>query len=93
MYKVIRKFRDKYTDEVYAIGDSFTSDDPERISDLLQRKLIEGVPDTPSTSYIADKNAYQLMTKKELMQLLNQKGIEFSDRQKKAELIELLGGD
>jgi hypothetical protein len=33
------------------------------------------------------------MTKKEIMDRLEERGIEYSERQTKAELIELLGGD
>jgi|GEM_PF-6297131 len=51
MYKVISPFADKYNGDLHAVGEPFTSDEPERIEDLLNRKLIEGVPDgTPSTS-------------------------------------------
>lgn len=94
MYKVIVPFRDKYIPgKVYQVGDSFTSDDENRITNLLNRKLIEGVSnDTPSID-VAEHNAYQLMTKKEIKALLTKKGIKFNDRQTKAELIAMLGGE
>lgn len=44
MYKVINKFKDKYTGRIYLPGDLFASDEPERLRDLLNRKLIEGTP-------------------------------------------------
>lgn len=82
-YKVMRRFRDKYTREIYLPGDAFTSDEAARIEDLLTRGLIETADDG------LDKSA---LTKKEIMALLNEQGIEHNDRQTKAELIELLGG-
>lgn len=84
-YNVIRRFRDKYTGEIYLSGDTFESDEADRIEDLLNRKLIEPMPEDELPDYNA-------MTKKELMALLDEKGIEYSERQTKAELIALLGG-
>ena len=80
-YNVIRRFRDKYTGEIYLPGDTFTSDEASRIKDLLDRGLIEVVQQDHSS-----------LTKKELMALLDEKGIEYNERQTKAELIALLGG-
>ena len=41
--KVIRKFHDKYNlNIVYNIGDEFSSNEPDRIKDLIERGLIEG---------------------------------------------------
>lgn len=79
-YKVIRRFRDKYTREIYLPGDAFVSDEADRIKDLLTRELIEEVK-------------YGSMTKKEIMDMLEERNIEYNERQTKAELIELLGGD
>lgn len=84
-YNVIRRFRDKYTREIYLPGVTFESDEASRIKDLLNRKLIEPMPEDELPDYNA-------MTKKELMALLDEKGIEYSERQTKAELIALLGG-
>ena len=42
-YRVIRRFRDKYTREIYLPGDTFVSDESDRIKDLLTRGLIEEV--------------------------------------------------
>jgi len=84
-YNIIRRFRDKYTGEIYLPGDTFESDEAGRIEDLLNRKLIEPMPE-------GEQPDYNAMTKKELMELLDEKGIEYSERQTKAELIALLGG-
>lgn len=79
-YNVIRRFRDKYTGEIYLPGDTFESDEADRIKDLLTRGLIEV--------------QYDSMTKKEIMDMLEERNIEYNERQTKAELIELLqGGD
>jgi len=75
-YNVIRRFRDKYTREIYLPGDAFTSDEAARIEDLLTRGLIEV--------------QYDSMTKKEIMDMLEERNIEYNERQTKAELIELL---
>lgn len=82
--KVISKFHDKYDlKKVYNIGDEFTSDDQERINDLINRGLIEG----------DKKPSFDLLSKKEIMGLLEEKDIEYSARANKEELIKLLGGD
>ncbi len=83
--KVLRKFRDKYNkDIIYQVGDEFISDDVERINDLISRGLIEG----------EIQPSFRSITKKEIMKLLDGKGIEYDAKAKKDELIELLqGGD
>ena len=83
-YRVIRRFRDKYTREVYLPGDTFESDEADRIKDLLDRGLIEAVQ---------QEQDYSSLAKKELMALLDAQGTEYNARQTKAELIALLGGD
>lgn len=88
--KVISRFRDKYTKVIYQPGDDFASNDVSRVEDLINRKLIEGVKKAPSSPLAPN---YEGMTKKELMQLLIQKDVEFNDRMTKPELIKLLGGD
>lgn len=79
-YKVIRRFRDKYTGAIYGPGDTFVSEEADRIKDLLTRGLIE-------------TDDYSGLTKKEIMALLDEKGIEYNSRQTKSEMIDLLGGD
>lgn len=84
-YNVIRRFRDKYTGVIYSPGDTFTSDEADRIKDVLDRGLIAAVQH--------EQQDYNSLTKKELMVLLGAKGIEYNARQNKAELIALLGGE
>jgi len=86
MFRVIREFRDKYNlQKVYKAGDEFFSNEQKRIKNLLERGLIERVEE-PSL------NSLNSLTKKEIMQLLDEKGIEYNAKAKKEELIELLQG-
>ena len=83
MYKVIREFHDKYDLKiVYKIGDEFSSNEPDRIKDLIDRGLIEG-----------EKPSFNSMTRKEIIKELEEKGIEYNAKAKKEELAKLLGGD
>lgn len=95
MYKVISPFRDKYIPrKIYQVGETFNSDDENRIRDLLNRKLIEGVLDDAPSFNVAEHNEFQLMTKKEIIELLRKKRIKFNSHQTKDELVHLLlGGD
>lgn len=95
MYRVISTFRDKYNHQkIYQVGESFFSEDEKRIADLLDRKLIEGVSDDAPSFDFAVHNEYQLMTKKEIIELLRKKRIKFNSHQTKDELVHLLlGGD
>ena len=81
-HEVIRRFRDKYTGETVFPGATFTCDEPDRIQNLIKRGLIK------TQSLDLDE-----MTKKEIVSMLEDKGIEYNPRQTKAELIKLLGGD
>lgn len=45
-----------------------------------------------TTEIIAERNAYQFLTRKEIEDLLTQRDIAFSEEQTKSELIELLIG-
>lgn len=78
-YEVVKRFRDKYTGELILPGDSFICDENERVENLLARGLI--------------KKSYDSLSKKDLSELLKEKGIEHSEKQTKSELIALLGGD
>jgi len=80
-YEVIRRFRDKYTGEIILPGATFLCDENNRIKELTDRGIIK-------------KQSLDLgeMTKKEIMVMLDDKGIEYNPRQAKAELIKLLGG-
>ncbi len=68
--------------EVHKAGDEFFSNEQKRIINLLERGLIERVEEPSLNS----------LTKKEIMQLLDEKGIEYNAKAKKEELIELLQG-
>lgn len=81
-YEVIRRFRDKYTGEIILPGSTFICDENDRIKDLTDRGIIKKQDLNPDE-----------FTKKEIMSMLDDKGIEYSPRQTKAELIKLLGGD
>ena len=81
-YEVIRRFRDKYTGEIILPGSTFICDEADRIKDLTDRGIIKKQEINPDE-----------MTKKEIMSMLDDKGIGYNPRQTKAELIKLLGGD
>ena len=81
-YEVIRRFRDKYTGEIILPGSTFICDEADRIKDLVSRGIIKKQDLNPDE-----------MTKREIMSMLDDKGIEYSPRQTKSELIKLLGGD
>jgi hypothetical protein len=81
-YEVIRRFRDKYTREIILPGATFICDEADRIKDLTDRGIIKKQDLNPDA-----------MTKKEIMLMLDERGIEYNPRQTKAELIKLLGGD
>ncbi len=81
-YEVIRRFRDKYTGEIILPGATFICDEADRIKDLVSRGIIKTQDLNPDE-----------MTKKEIMSMLDDKGIEYNPRQTKTELIKLLGGD
>ena len=81
-YEVIRRFRDKYTGEIILPGATFICDEADRIKDLTDRGIIKKQGLNPDA-----------MTKKEIMLMLDDKGIGYNPRQTKAELIKLLGGD
>jgi hypothetical protein len=81
-YEVIRRFRDKYTGEIILPGATFICDEADRIKDLINRGIIKKQGLDPDE-----------LTKKEIMSMLDDKGIEYNERQTKAELIKLLGGD
>ena len=81
-YEVIRRFRDKYTGEIILPGSTFICDETDRIKDLTDRGIIKKQEINPDE-----------MTKKEIMSMLDDKGIEYNPRQTKTELIKLLGGD
>jgi hypothetical protein len=86
--KVIKRFRDKHTGERFLPGDLFDGETA-RIKELKDRKFIEVIEEELAESVID----YTSLTKKELAELLDSKGIEYDIKQKKDELISLLGGE
>jgi hypothetical protein len=85
--KVLKKFRDKYSGKIYIPGNNFMSDDVDRINDLIIRGLIEGEIIKPSIP------SYDDITRKEIIERLEAKNIEYNAKASKRELYELLGGD
>lgn len=81
-FEVIQRFRDKYTGEIILPGATFICKESDRIIDLTNRGIIKAQG--------LDSDA---MTKKEIMSMLIDKGIEYNPRQTKTELVKLLGGD
>lgn len=81
--KVIKKFIDKYTKEVYEIGQiiEVANERYEEINSTAHGILIEKVEDDIDLSN---------MTKKELVEYAKEKGIELDMKMTKAEMIEEL---
>lgn len=80
--KVIKRFKDKYAGDLYVPGDLFEGETA-RIEYLINLGYLKPI-----------KIDFNSMTKKEIIVLLEEKGIAYNARAKKEELIELLqGGD
>lgn len=99
-YEVIRRFKDKYTGKIILPGSTFICDENDRIKDLINRGIIKKtiLEDGGYKDYLqkhpATDDYLSSFTKKELQVMLEDKGIEYSSRQTKNELIKLLqGGD
>lgn len=98
MYTVVKPFRDKYTGKIILPGSTFICDENDRIKDLINRGLIkktileDGGYKDYLQKYPATDDYLSSFTKKELQVMLEDKGIEYSSRQTKNELIELLQG-
>jgi len=82
-YKVNKRFKDKYTREIYLPSDSFKADDDKRIKDLLDRELIKKIKEIDLTG----------LTNKELRRKLEEEGIDYTTKMNKQKLKSLLGGD
>jgi len=100
MYTVVKPFRDKYTGKIILPGSTFICDENDRIKDLINRGLIkktileDGDYKDYLQKYPAADDYLSSFTKKEIQVMLEEKGIEYSPRQTKNELIKLLqGGD
>ncbi len=81
--KVLKNFRCKNTGKIMIAGEEFESADIRRIETLVEKGFVDADKPIPSTE----------LTKKEIMALLDEQGIEYSPKAKKDELIKLLGGD
>ncbi len=80
--KVIKRFKDKYTRSLYVPGDLFEGETA-RIEYLINLSYLQ---------YI--EIDYNSMTKKEIIDLLEEKNTAYNAKVKKDKLIELLkGGD
>lgn len=80
--KILRKFRDKYTKEVYEKGDiiEVTNERYEEINSTAHGILVEKLDEIDLGS----------MTKKELIEYAKNKGIELDMRMTKAEILKEL---
>jgi hypothetical protein len=78
--KVIKRFKDKYTRRLYIPGDLFEGE-AARIEHLINLGYLEPIK--------IDVNS---MTKKEIINSLEEKYIKFDSKAKKDKLIELLKG-
>ena len=79
--KVIKRFKDKFTRDLYVPGDLFEGS-KERVEYLIELEYLQPTSD------------YNSMTRKEILKLLDEKNIKYNPKAKKEDLIELLqGGD
>lgn len=79
--KVIKRFKDKFTRDLYVPGDLFEGS-KERVEYLIELEYLQPTSD------------YNSMTRKEILKLLDEKNIKYNPKAKKDELIKLLqGGD
>ena len=81
-YKVLVDFRDKDTLKKYIKNEVYSSDNKKRAEELINKGYIEG-----------GKPSLDSLLKKEIIELLEEKGIEFDSKATKPELIELLEGE
>lgn len=107
MLVVRHEFKDKYTDKVIKVGTVLEIEDEERKKDLLSRQLIEeaevlilkkGKNDEKEAEKIENikENTTNIdeseLTVREIKKMLDDAGIEYSPRDNKAKLLELLKG-
>jgi len=81
--KVLRKFRDKYTKEIYETGQiiDITHERYEEINSTAHGVLVQSVE---------KKINLEDMTKKEIIEYAKSKGVELNTRMTKAEMIKEL---
>lgn len=88
--KVLRKFRDKYTKEVYEKGDiiEVTNERYEEINSTAHGVLVKAIEEINAEP--GQKVNFEDMTKKEIIEYAKSKGVELNTRMTKAEMIKEL---
>lgn len=78
--KVIRKFQDKYTDEVCLPGSAFETEDLSRVNDLVKRGLCDLVDVVPVTPAVPKANTVSFQgvdyPLEEMKEALNAAGVK-----------------
>lgn len=90
MLVVKHEFQDKYSGKVIKVGTILEIEDENRKKDLLSRQLIAEA----DVLVLKDDQAEESeLTVKEIKSMLDEKGIEYTPRDNKAKLLQLLKGD
>lgn len=90
MLVVKHEFQDKYSGKVIKVGTILEIEDEDRKKDLLSRQLIVEA----DVLVLKDDQAEESeLTVKEIKSMLDEKGIEYTPRDNKAKLLQLLKGD
>ncbi len=90
MLVVKHEFQDKYSGKVIKVGTILEIEDENRKKDLLSRQLIVEA----DVLVLKDDQAEESeLTVKEIKSMLDEKGIEYTPRDNKAKLLQLLKGD
>ena len=90
MLVVKHEFQDKYSGKVIKVGTILEIEDENRKKDLLSRQLIIEA----DVLVLKDDQAEESeLTVKEIKLMLEEKGIEYTPRDNKAKLLQLLKGD
>ena len=91
MLVVKHEFQDKYSGKVIKVGTVLEIEDENRKKDLLSRQLI--VEADVLVLKQDDQAEESELTVKEIKSMLDEKGIEYTPRDNKAKLLQLLKGD
>ena len=91
MLVVKHEFQDKYSGKVIKVGTILEIEDENRKKDLLSRQLI--VEADVLVLKQDDQAEESELTVKEIKLMLEEKGIEYTPRDNKAKLLQLLKGD
>jgi len=91
MLVVKHEFQDKYLGKVIKVGTILEIEDENRKKDLLSRQLI--VEADVLVLKQDDQEEESELTIKEIKSMLDEKGIEYTPRDNKAKLLQLLKGD